>query len=111
MASRGLQQYTSDESGSAALGQGGTILCDTLSAACAAPADRVFIAIQVLDAVQFTALIAENKNLHMNTVQATGLTTDYAVANDNTFPVGTIIYGRWKSFTLAAGSCVAYLGG
>jgi hypothetical protein len=111
MAAKGLQQYTEKESGNASLGQGGCILNDNTSAACAAPSGKVFIAIQVLDAVQFTALVAENPLLHMNTVTATGLSTDYAIDTSNTFPTGTIIYGRWTTFTLNAGTCVAYLGG
>ena len=114
MAAKGLQQYSEKESGNASLGQGGAVFCDTSSAALAAPSGKVFIAIQVLDAVQFTAttgLIAENPALHMSTAQSTGLTTDYAIDASNTFPVGTIIYGRWTSINLAAGSCVAYLGG
>ena len=95
MAARGLHQYTEIESGNASLGQGGAVFCDTLSVIMSAPANKVFIAIQVLDAVQFTAttgLIAENPELHMSTAQATGLTTDYAIDASNTFPVGTIIY-------------------
>jgi|10_taG_2_1085330.scaffolds.fasta_scaffold25011_2 hypothetical protein len=114
MAAKGLQQYTEKESGNASLGQGGSVLIDTIDANCTAPANKVFIAIQVLDAVQFTAttgLIAENPALHMNTAQSTGLTTDYAIDASNTFPVGTIIYGRWTSINLAAGTCIAYLGG
>ena len=111
MATKGLQQYTVAESGNASLGQGGCVLVDTTGQACAAPSGKVFIAIQVLDAVQFSALIAESPAIHMNTAQATGLTTDYAVDSSNTFPVGSVIYGRWTSFTLSAGACVAYLGG
>lgn len=75
-----------------------------------------FCAIEVITAVKFTALISEKINndsdpdtadvsIYINTE---GTDAGTAVVNTDVFPVGTILYGKWTSFTLAEGSVVAY---
>ena len=75
-----------------------------------------FCAIEVITAVKFTALISEKINndsdpdttdvsIYINTE---GTDAGTAVVNTDVFPVGTILYGKWTSFTLAEGSVIAY---
>lgn len=75
-----------------------------------------FCAIEVITAVKFTALISEkidddsdgeaaDVSIYINTE---GTDAGTAVVNTDVFPVGTILYGKWTSFTLAEGSVVAY---
>jgi len=75
-----------------------------------------FCAIEVITAVKFTALISEkidddsdgeaaDVSVYINTE---GTDAGTAVVNTDVFPVGTILYGKWTSFTLAEGSVVAY---
>ena len=121
MAVKGLQQYNEKESGNASLGMGGSMFMDDTSIAYKPPSGKIFIAIQVLDAVQFDAssgLVSENNDLFINTEGTVkGAAHPGATTNDgnqidasNTFPVGTIIYGRWTQINLAAGSGIAYIG-
>mgnify|MGYP003126639013 CR=1 FL=1 len=75
-----------------------------------------FCAIEVIAAVKFTALISEkidddsdgeaaDVSVYINTE---GTDAGTAVVNTDVFPAGTILYGKWTTFTLAEGSVVAY---
>ena len=91
-----------------------------------------FCAIEVITAVKFTALISEKvteydtdtdsepansygainaddtpsqNSVYINTEDSDAGTP---IVNTDVFPVGTILYGKWTSFTLAEGSVVAY---
>ena len=86
-----------------------------------------FCAIEVITAVKFTALISEkmkeydtdsdssgsidasdtpsDNSIYINTEDSDAGTP---IVNTDVFPVGTILYGKWTSFTLAEGSVVAY---
>ena len=75
-----------------------------------------FCAIEVIAAVKFTALISEkidddsdgeaaDVSVYINTE---GTDAGTAVVNTDVFPAGTILYGKWTTFTLAEGKVVAY---
>ena len=91
-----------------------------------------FCAIEVITAATFTALISEKvteyetdtdsvaannygainaddtpsqNSVYINTEDSDAGTP---IVNTDSFPVGTILYGKWTSFTLAEGSVVAY---
>lgn len=75
-----------------------------------------FCAIECITATTFTALISEkidddsdgeapDVSVYINTE---GTDAGTAIVNTDTFPVGTILYGKWTSFTLNSGSVVAY---
>ena len=75
-----------------------------------------FCAIECITATTFTALIsqkidddsdgeAEDVSVYINTE---GTDAGTAIVSGDTFPVGTILYGKWTSFTLNSGSVIAY---
>ena len=75
-----------------------------------------FCAIEVIAAVKFTACISEkidddsdgeaaDVSVYINTE---GTDAGTAVVNTDVFPAGTILYGKWTTFTLAEGKVVAY---
>jgi|TARA_R100000084_G_scaffold61928_1_gene26511 hypothetical protein len=75
-----------------------------------------FCAIECITATTFTALISEkidddsdgeaaDVSVYINTE---GTDAGTAIVTGDTFPVGTILYGKWTSFTLNSGSVVAY---
>ena len=75
-----------------------------------------FCAIECITATTFTALISEkidddsdgeaaDVSIYINTE---GTDAGTAIVSGDTFPVGTILYGKWTSFTLNSGSVVAY---
>jgi len=75
-----------------------------------------FCAIECITATTFTALISEkidddsdgeaaDVSVYINTE---GTDAGTAIVSGDTFPVGTILYGKWTSFTLNSGSVVAY---
>ena len=75
-----------------------------------------FCAIECITATTFTALVSQkidddsdgeaaDVSVYINT-QGTDAGT--AIVSGDTFPVGTILYGKWTTFTLAGGSVIAY---
>ena len=99
----------------AAFGQYGCVFTDSTSTAIVAPTGKVFVAITMLSDTTFDAaggLIAEQSSLYANTDAAAsaGGTGGVEIANDDTFPKGVTIYGRWTEVDLAGGSIIAYLG-
>jgi hypothetical protein len=106
----------------AQLGQFGSIFTDGTGAV-AAPTNYIICAITVLSAATFTELTVEDSAA--NTMFATGdgaahnestgsETADQGsgglvIANDDSFPSGVTVYGRYTGFTLAGGSVIAYL--
>tara|TARA_R100001443_G_scaffold22132_1_gene34328 strand:- start:619 stop:975 length:357 start_codon:yes stop_codon:yes gene_type:complete len=104
----------------AQLGQFGSIFTDGTGAV-AVPTDYVICAITVLAAATFTELTVEDSAT--TTMFATGdgaahnessATADQGsgglvIADDDSFPAGITIYGRYTGFTLAGGSVIAYL--
>jgi len=106
----------------AQLGQFGSIFTDGTGAV-AVPTDYVICAITVLAAATFTELTVEDSAT--TTMFATGdgaahnettgsETVDQGsgglvIADDDSFPSGITIYGRYTGFKLAGGSVIAYL--
>ena len=104
----------------AQLGQFGSIFTDGTGAV-AVPTDYVICAITVLAAATFTELTVEDSAT--TTMFATGdgaahnessATADQGsgglvIADDDSFPAGITVYGRYTGFTLAGGSVIAYL--
>ena len=75
-----------------------------------------FCAIECITATTFTALISEkidddsdgeaaDVSVYINTE---GTDAGTAIVSGDSFPVGTILYGKWTSFTLNSGSVIAY---
>ena len=75
-----------------------------------------FCAIECITATQFTALVSQkidddsdgeaaDVSVYINTE---GTDAGTAIVSGDTFPVGTILYGKWTTFTLASGSVIAY---
>ena len=75
-----------------------------------------FCAIECITATTFTALVSEkidddsdgeaaDVSVYINTE---GTDAGTAIVTGDTFPVGTILYGKWTSFTLNSGSVIAY---
>ena len=106
----------------AVLGQFGSIFTDGTGAV-AVPTDYIICAITVLGAATFTELTVEdaaaktmfasgdgaahNESTDSETVdQGSG---GLVIANDDSFPAGITLYGRYTGFTLAGGSVIAYL--
>ena len=86
-----------------------------------------FCAIECITATTFTALVSEKIREHDTDTDSSGAInasdtyssnsvyintedTDAgtAIVSGDTFPVGTILYGKWTTFTLAGGSVIAY---
>ena len=109
----GLQGYTVQESGNAALGQAGSVLAKV---AAVTAVSGVFVAIQFIEDSVFesgaTGLVAETTELFPDD---TGTSTLVSAAGGNaidsvTFPAGMTIYGRWTAFELTSGKAIGYLG-
>ena len=75
-----------------------------------------FCAIECITATTFTALVSQkidddsdgeaaDVSVYINTE---GTDAGTAIVSGDTFPVGTILYGKWTAFTLAGGSVIAY---
>ena len=106
--------YTVVESQNVALGQAGSILVKSTTAATAL--NGVFIAIQFITDTTFDStdgLVAEKTQLFPDdggtstSVSAAG----GGVSDSVVFPAGLTIYGRWTSFKLTSGGTViAYVG-
>ena len=109
---RGLQGYSSQEAGSAGLGQAGSIFVSGTSAVTCK--GGVFVAITFLEDTVFdnAGLTAESLQLYpSDTGTGTDISTSNGAAIDGeTFPKGVTIYGRWTSFMLDSGLVIAYRG-
>ena len=75
-----------------------------------------FCAIECITATTFTALVSEkidddsdgeaaDVSVYINTE---GTDAGTAIVSGDSFPVGTILYGKWTSFTLNSGKVIAY---
>tara|TARA_R100000329_G_scaffold89740_1_gene75257 strand:+ start:136 stop:474 length:339 start_codon:yes stop_codon:yes gene_type:complete len=112
MASKGIYQYTVQESNNAGLGQGGSVFLNNASTTFT-PDDGVIIAIQALgDDVTLDTLTPENTEKHIGTA-----TTDLGYegkGNTSTtyvIPSGSTIFGRFTSVSLAdTKPCICYIG-
>lgn len=89
------------ESNNVALGQGGCLFEDGISAI----TGKKIVAIQFLEDSTFTTLTPADSS-YMGTAGGNG----DAIDSSNTFPQGVTVFGSWTGFTLASGSVVAYLG-
>ena len=96
-----LHKYTVIEAQNAALGQRGCEYLDTDTAA----TSNLIVAITFLEDSTFDTLTAEDASSYIG--EASGLGN--AVEQD-TFPKGVTIYGRWTAVELETGRAVAYLG-
>ena len=110
----GLNTYTVHEGQNAALGQGGCALVTGTSAA-TAPTGKTIIAITFLENSVFhstNGLISEDDKLWLNTqVNATDtMSAGTAPADNEMFPAGITIYGRWNELKLTSGKVMVYLG-
>tara|TARA_R110000822_G_scaffold105292_1_gene232820 strand:+ start:387 stop:752 length:366 start_codon:yes stop_codon:yes gene_type:complete len=115
---------TANEGNSASLGKYGVAFTDTADVF-TPPSGMVIIALQFLDAGLIHTLTSVDTDAgtrkYMNTANAAHASADnlegtngQQVANNNSFPAGMTIYGRWSSFrrnaAAAAGGTVIYLG-
>ena len=78
-------------------------------------AGTVYIAITFITASTFevgvTGLVPEKNYKYPSSNATSSLIAENSLSVDGvTWPAGTIIYGRWKGFELASGSCIAYVG-
>ena len=109
----GLQHYSVVQANNAGLGQAGSILVKSTTAATAL--NGVFVAIQFITDTIFDStdgLVAEEVLLFPDDAGTSqGISTAGGGVSDSvTFPAGLTIYGRWTSFKLASGSVIAYIG-
>ena len=108
----------------AAVGQGGSIFTDT-AADLVPPLGTVFVAITFLENSVFdttNGLIAEDTTKYINTSSspshnlgdgnATSIEGEggLVITDDNTFPQGVTIFGRWTEIDLKTGMIIAYIG-
>ena len=96
-----IQKYSVVESGNLGLGQRGCEYLDTDTAA----ASSLIVAITFLEDSTFDTLTPEDTSLYMG--EASGLGND---VEQDTFPKGVTIYGRWTAVELETGRAVAYVG-
>ena len=97
-------------------GQMGSIHCAGTEVVTCAVANRVFVAIQFLEDTKFNAgadglVSADTQLFPDSTTTSTAIDADAGDVTDNeVFPKGVIIYGRWTRFQLAEGRVIAYIG-
>ena len=111
-----IHKYTSQETDNAALGQAGSVFCDTTGTDLE-PTKGVFVAIQILDDVTFTTLEPEEGAgrgfISTGTASNAGQSSasNNLIDTSNTFPAGTTLFGRWSKINIATGgSFIAYIG-
>ncbi len=113
MSSANMHKYTSQETQNIGLGQTGSILVSgTAEVECK---KGVFIAITFLEETKFAAsggLVADVEEAYLSdSGTGTAVSSSGGAAIDNeAFPKGVTIYGRWTKFTLAEGLVIAYRG-
>ena len=112
-----MREYGVVEAQNLAMGQAGSIfVTGTTNAVTCSAGSGVFVAIQFIEDTVFasgaTGLVAETEQLFPDDT-GTGTLIDAnggAAIDDETFPQGMTLYGRWTGFQLASGACVAYVG-
>tara|TARA_R110000824_G_scaffold229316_1_gene417019 strand:- start:721 stop:1050 length:330 start_codon:yes stop_codon:yes gene_type:complete len=109
MAGKGIHTYTVQESQNASLGQAGSIYLNTADNF--TPSKGVIVAIHIVtDNSAFGLLTAEDNTKYMS-YAGTGYEAGGVAISTQAFPIGTILFGRWTSITLAASSSVfCYIG-
>ena len=109
-----FHKYTSGEGSTVALGQHGSIFVNSdnqLAASVSHSRNGVYVALQFLELTSFTVLTSPEPARYMTTTQgSTGIGSDGEVVTGVSFGQGTIIFGRWNSFWINKGSCIAYCG-
>ena len=90
-------------------GQMGSVYTETTTSTVRANAGKIISAITFLEETTFSALVAQDENLCINTV-TTGGGQQGDILGDQVFPRGVTIYGKWKEFSLASGAVIAYQG-
>ena len=113
MASKGIYQYTVQESQNAGLGQVGSVFLDGAAAAGAfTPSKGVVVAITVITEAKFDALTAAEENKYASTAvgyEGLGDTISTGTTGDS-FPTGITIFGRWSSVDVNDGAVICYIG-
>lgn len=97
-----------------AFGQHGSMFVNaTGDVDCVPPVGMVFVAITCLAETKFDELVAEDNTKYFG---STGTDNSHSrgigdlVTDDDSFPAGLTIFGRWTKFDLDTGSVIAYLG-
>tara|TARA_R100000664_G_C2659464_1_gene76339 strand:+ start:141 stop:476 length:336 start_codon:yes stop_codon:yes gene_type:complete len=104
----GVQKYTVQESQNLGFGQAGSAYSEGTTIA-GMPGGVVVVAITMLADTTFAKLTPENSNYLE--VDSTGYNSEGdTLANDDVFPKGITIYGRWTEVDVSAGNIVAYFG-
>ena len=121
----GNLKYSVLEASNLGFGQIGSVFVDASTATpVKPPSDTVFVAITFLEDTIFDAsggLEAEDANQYINTeAEAHNETAGNATAtqgelgaqigDDNTFPQGATIFGRWIEINIVSGMLIAYIG-
>ena len=111
-------RYTVQESNNLAIGQGPSMFLNENSSddskSITPPTGTVFIAIQVINDCQFSQLLAEDNTKCYGT---DGIDNSHLggvgdrIPSAQTFPAGTVIYGRWSKIETNNGVIIAYCGG
>ena len=91
-------------------GQFGSIYTDSTSVSITPPSGRFFCAITMLEEVSFDELVAKDQDMFFSTESDGPGVGGQQLADDQVFPRGVTIYGKWKEINLDSGSIVAYLG-
>ena len=103
--------YTAD-----ATGEAGSILCNGTDAVAATISNTCFIAIQFLEDTVFhdtDGLVATDATIYPDdNGTGAGISSGGggAVTDDQVFPQGMTIFGRWSGFKLASGAVIGYIG-
>ena len=109
MAGKGIHTYSVQESQNAGLGQAGSVYLSNL-ATTFTPTNGVIVAVNILeDDTAFDTLTAEDSSKYMSK-GATGYESGGNDISTNTFPQGTVLFGRWTSIDLSAGKVICYIG-
>ena len=109
----GLNTFTVHEAQNASLGQGGSaFITGTTAVVCRD--GKTIVAITFLENTQFNSsdgLVAEDSTRWFNS--ESNATNTVTANDDNTdnevFPAGVTIFGRWTEVRLASGKCVVYV--
>ena len=108
MAGKGIHTYSVQESQNASLGQAGSVYLRDTDAF--TPTNGVVVAINVIeDDTAFTTLTAEDSTKYMSR-GATGYESGGDDISTDTFPQGTVLFGRWTTVTLSDGKAICYIG-
>jgi len=103
----GRHKFSVNEASNVGLGQAGSMLVDTASAAKTPPTGFNIVAITFLEDTAFSALVQVDAAKHAG---SSSVTYGYAVDSSNTFPQGVTLFGSYSSVTLSSGSCICYFG-